>query len=122
MTMQTDVSGMATTQDELKRPRGGPFLRLFQNRTFKNNFDLALLAIIIVGFITIAASHLGSAPMPDTDESMTQQVPYEMLNHGKLAFPMYRHLGGNIENVWHSYTPVFFLMLSGFLKLFGWGR
>ena len=52
---------------------------------------------------------------------MTLQVPYEILNHGKLAFPMYRFLGGNIENVWHSFTPVFFFALSGFMKIFGWG-
>lgn len=92
-----------------------------QNRIFKNRFDLALLALVIIGFVCVASQHLATAPLPDTDESMTLQVPYEMLNHGKLAFPMYRHLGGNIENVWHSYTPVFFLLLSGFMKLFGWG-
>jgi 4-amino-4-deoxy-L-arabinose transferase-like glycosyltransferase len=121
MAMQTDVSGMAATRGESIGPRRGLLSRLFQNRAVKNNFDLALLAIIIAGFIPIAASHLGTAPLPDTDESMTLQVPYEMLRHGKLAFPMYRHLGGNIENVWHSYTPVFFLLLSGFMKIFGWG-
>ena len=111
---------MTTTQDELtgQSPRRSPF---FQNRIFKNNFDLALLALVIIGFVYVAAQNLATAPLPDTDESMTLQVPYEMLNHGKLAFPMYRHLGGNIENVWHSYTPVFFVLLSGFMKLFGWG-
>lgn len=60
-------------------------------------------------------------PVYQTDESFTLQVPYEILNRGKLALPMYRYLGGNIENVWHSLTPLFFLILSGFLKLFGFG-
>ncbi len=108
---------MAITQDELTRQPS----RRFQYRILKNNFDLVLLALVIFGFVFVAAQSLATSPLPDTDESMTLQVPYEMLNHGKLAFPMYRHLGGNIENVWHSYTPVFFLLLSGFMKLFGWG-
>lgn len=121
--MQSDVSGMATAQDELTEhpPRRSPFVRLAQNRIFKDNFDFVLLALVIIGFVGVAAQNLATSPLPDTDESMTLQVPYEMLNHGKLAFPMYRHLGGNIENVWHSYTPVFFVLLSGFMKLFGWG-
>src|SRR5262245_21898054 len=80
-----------------------------------------LLALLITVFIFVAAQKLGSAPQPDTDESMTLQVPYEMHFRGKLAFPMYRYLGGNIENVWHSYTPVFFVLLSSFQKVFGWG-
>jgi 4-amino-4-deoxy-L-arabinose transferase-like glycosyltransferase len=83
--------------------------------------DLLVVAVIVAGFVLVAAQHLETAPLPDTDESMTLQVPYEMIHRGKLALPMYRYLGGNIENVWHSYTPVYFLLLSGFLKLFGWG-
>ena len=76
----------------------------------------------IVGvFILVAAQGLGDVPVPQTDEAYTLQVPYEMLNRGQLSLPMYRYLGGNIENVWHSYTPVYFVLLSGFLKLFGWG-
>lgn len=117
--MQSNVSGRAATEGELT-PRSR-FARLTRNRIFKNNFDLAVLALIVIGFVLVAAQNLATSPLPDTDEAMTLQVPYEMLNHGKLAFPMYRHLGGNIENVWHSYTPVFFLLLSGFMKLFGWG-
>jgi hypothetical protein len=34
---------------------------------------------------------------------------------------MYRYLGGNIENVWHALTPLFFVILSTFLKPFGFG-
>ena len=118
--MRSRVSSMTTTEDELtdQSPRRIPF---FQNLVFRNNFDFALLALVIFGFVYVAAQNLATNPLPDTDESMTLQVPYEMLYHGKLAFPMYRHLGGNIENVWHSYTPVFFVLLSGFMKLFGWG-
>lgn len=87
----------------------------------KKHFDFTLLALVIAGFVCVAAERLADVPVPDSDESMTLQVPYEMLNRGKLAFPMYRFLGGNIENSWHSYTPVFFVTLSGFMKVFGWG-
>src|SRR5262249_17140184 len=34
---------------------------------------------------------------------------------------MYRYLGGNIENAWHSFRPVYYMMLTGFFKVFGWG-
>lgn len=71
--------------------------------------------------MVVAAQRLGAVPLPDTDEAYTLQVPYEMLNRGKLAMPMWRYLGGNIENSWHSYTPVYFLMLAGFHKIFGLG-
>jgi 4-amino-4-deoxy-L-arabinose transferase-like glycosyltransferase len=80
-----------------------------------------LFALIVSGFVFVASQQLEAVPVPDTDEAMTLQVPYEMINRGKLAFPMYRFLGGNIENVWHSYTPVFFLAAGGFMKIFGWG-
>src|SRR5262249_21243960 len=33
----------------------------------------------------------------------------------------YRYLGGNIENFWHSFRPVYYLLLTGFFKIFGWG-
>ena len=89
--------------------------------TLRRNLDLALVAAVIGGFVFVAAQRLASVPVYETDESYTLQVPYEVLNRGKLALPMYRYLGGNIENVWHSLTPVFFLILSGFLKLFGFG-
>src|SRR5262245_32761918 len=85
------------------------------------NLPLIAAVLIIGGFVFVAAQRLGKFPLPDTDESMTLQVPYEMLNRGKLAFPMYQFLGGNIENVWHSFTPVFFVILTGYLKLVGWG-
>jgi 4-amino-4-deoxy-L-arabinose transferase-like glycosyltransferase len=103
-----------------ERPTGSFFLLVF-SRLRKVRPDLLILVVIVAGFVLIAAQRLGTSPLPDTDESMTLQVPYEVLHHGKLALPMYRYLGGNIENVWHSYTPVFFVLLSGFLKLFGWG-
>ncbi len=87
----------------------------------KRHFDLFLFALLVVGFAFIAAQRLGTAPVPETDESYTLQVAYEVVNHNKIALPMYRYLGGNIENHWHSYTPVYFVMLGGFLKTFGWG-
>jgi 4-amino-4-deoxy-L-arabinose transferase-like glycosyltransferase len=87
----------------------------------KKYFDFGILALIVSGFVLVAAQRLGDVPVPDSDEAMTLQVPYEILHRDKLAFPMYRFLGGNIENAWHSFTPVYFITLSGFMKRFGWG-
>ena len=87
----------------------------------KPRLDVVLVALIIGGFVFVAAQQLATVPVVEVDEAYTLQVPYEMLNHGKLALPMYRYMGGNIENVWHSLTPLFFLILSGFLKVFGFG-
>ena len=86
-----------------------------------NKLGLVLLALVIGQFTFVAAQRLATAPVYETDESYTLQVPYEILNRRTLALPMYRYLGGNIENVWHSLTPVFFVVLSGFLKVFGFG-
>src|SRR4030095_6525249 len=83
--------------------------------------DLVIVGLVIAAFVFVAAQRLGAAPVPEGDEAFTLQVPYEMLNRGKLALPMFRYLGGNIENVWHSYIPVYFLILSGFHELFGFG-
>ncbi|HXU39997.1 MAG TPA: glycosyltransferase family 39 protein [Blastocatellia bacterium] len=90
-------------------------------RGLKSNLDFALVTVLIGGFAAVAAQRLGTVPVPEGDEAFTLQVPYEMLVRGKLALPMLRYLGGNIENVWHSFTPVCFLLLGGFLKLFGLG-
>lgn len=90
-------------------------------RGLKSNLDFALLTCFLIGFVFVAAQRLGTVPVPEGDEAFTLQVPYEMLVRGKLALPMLRYLGGNIENVWHSFTPVCFLLLSGFLKVFGIG-
>jgi len=84
--------------------------------------DLVLIPVLLAGFLAVAGQRIGSFPLPDDgDESMILQVPYEILNRGKFAWPMYRYLGGNIENAWHSFRPVYYLMLTGFFKLFGWG-
>jgi 4-amino-4-deoxy-L-arabinose transferase-like glycosyltransferase len=83
--------------------------------------DFGLLLILIGGFVFVAGERLGAIPVPEGDEAFTLQVPYEMLYRGRLALPMFRYLGGNIENLWHSFTPVCFLLLGGFLKLFGFG-
>lgn len=90
-------------------------------RGLKSNLDFALVTVLVGGFVVVAAQRLGTVPVPEGDEAFTLQVPYEMLARGKLALPMLRYLGGNIENVWHSFTPVCFFLLSGFLKLFGLG-
>ena len=83
--------------------------------------DFALLLLMIGGFVFVAAQRLATVPVPEGDEAFTLQVPYEMLYRGQLSLPMFRYLGGNIENVWHSFTPVCFLLMSGFFKLFGFG-
>ena len=82
---------------------------------------LIIVALIIAAFVAVAAQRLGTVPVPEGDEAFTLQVPYEMLNRGKLALPMLRYLGGNIENVWHSYIPIYFVILSGFHKFAGFG-
>jgi len=87
----------------------------------RRHYDLIFFALLLTGFVFITAQRLGTAPLPETDEAYTLQVPYEMIFRGKLALPMLRLLGGNIENVWHSYTPVFFVILTGFFKVFGYG-
>src|SRR6266849_6316668 len=83
--------------------------------------DFIGVALVVAGFLFVAVQRLGDVPLPDSDESMMLQISYEMLHHGKLAFPMKGFYGGNIENAWHSLTPVYFVTLSGFMKLFGWG-
>jgi 4-amino-4-deoxy-L-arabinose transferase-like glycosyltransferase len=90
-------------------------------KALKNNFDLVIFVLLITGYLFLATQRLATSPIYETDESYTLQVSYEMLNRGNLALPMYRYLGGNIENVWHSFTPLYFVLLSGFLKLFGIG-
>src|SRR5262249_54766315 len=91
-------------------------------RTFKKVCDLVLVPALLTGFIAVASQRIGAFPIPDDgDESMIPQVPYEILNRGKFAWPMYRYLGGNIENAWHSFRPVYYMMLTGFFKIFGWG-
>ena len=87
----------------------------------KFKLDFVIVGLLIAAFVAVAAVRLGTVPVPEGDEAFTLQVPYEMLNHGKLALPMFRYLGGNIENVWHSFIPVYFVILSGFHQLFGFG-
>lgn len=84
-------------------------------------WDLLLFAAVLGGFLLVATVRISDVPVYETDESYSLQVPYEVLTRGHLALPMYRFLGGNITQVWHSLTPLFFLLLSGFLKLFGFG-
>jgi 4-amino-4-deoxy-L-arabinose transferase-like glycosyltransferase len=91
------------------------------SQVVRRRADFALLLLLVGGFVFVAAQRLATVPVPEGDEAFTLQVPYEMLYRGKLALPMFRYLGGNIENVWHSFTPVCFLLMSGFFKLFGFG-
>jgi 4-amino-4-deoxy-L-arabinose transferase-like glycosyltransferase len=85
------------------------------------HLDFLILGLIIAAFVSVAAQRLATVPVPEGDEAFTLQVPYEMLYRGKLALPMLRYLGGNIENAWHSYIPVYFVILSEFHNLFGFG-
>jgi 4-amino-4-deoxy-L-arabinose transferase-like glycosyltransferase len=87
----------------------------------RKNFDFVILALVIAGFLFVATQRLATVPAPDTDESYMLQASYEMIYRGKLALPFRRYLGGNIENNWHSFTPLHYVIQSGFLKLFGWG-
>lgn len=104
----------APTDDEAEAKTGAAAF-------LKRYFDLILFAILVAGFAFIAAQGLGTVPVPETDEAYTLQVAYEVVHHNRIALPMYRYLGGNIENHWHSYTPVYFGLLGGYFKIFGWG-
>jgi len=92
-----------------------------RSNRLKYNLDFGIFWLIVAAFVSIAAQRLGTVPVPEGDEAFTLQVPYEMLYRGKLALPMLRYLGGNIENAWHSFIPVYFLTLAGFHKVFGFG-
>src|SRR5205085_681909 len=90
-------------------------------QALRSRWDILMLAVLVGGFVFVAAQRPAAVPVPVGDEAFWLQVPCGMLNHGRLALPMLRYLGGNIENVWHSFTPVAFLLMSGFFKLFGFG-
>ncbi|HKQ04641.1 MAG TPA: glycosyltransferase family 39 protein [Blastocatellia bacterium] len=83
--------------------------------------DFGALLLLIGGFAFVAAQRLGTIPVPEGDEAMILQLPYEVMYRGKFAWPMFRLLGGNIENVWHSLRPVYFWMITGVCELFGLG-
>lgn len=88
----------------------------------ERNLGLPIFVLIIGAFLFVGSQRLGAVPLPDSgDESMILQVPYEILNRGLFAWPMYRYLGGGIEDVWHSFRPVYYWLMTGFFKLFGWG-
>src|SRR4029453_14129789 len=83
--------------------------------------DLVIVGLVIAAFVFVAAQRLATVPVPEGDEAFTLQVPYEMLTRGTIALPMFRYLGGNIENSWHSYIPGYFVLLGTFQKIFGFG-
>src|SRR5258705_5841895 len=90
-------------------------------KALRFDLDLIIVALVIAAFVAVAAQRLGTVPVPEGDEAYMSQVAYEMLYRNKVAVPMMRYLGGNIENAWHSRTPVYFLLMTGFHKLFGYG-
>lgn len=85
------------------------------------NLDFVVIALVIAAFLFVASQRLGTVPVPEGDEAYMMQVTYEMLYRNKVAVPMMRYLGGNIENAWHSRTPIYFLLMRGFHKLVGFG-
>ena len=54
-------------------------------KALRFNLDLVIVGLVIAAFVAVAAQRLGTVPVPEGDEAFTLQVPYEMLNHGKLA-------------------------------------
>jgi 4-amino-4-deoxy-L-arabinose transferase-like glycosyltransferase len=85
------------------------------------NLDFIVIALVIASFSFVASQRLATVPVPEGDEAYMMQVTYEMLYRHKVAVPMMRYLGGNIENAWHSRTPIYFLLMIGFHKLAGFG-
>src|SRR6185369_6893915 len=90
-------------------------------KTLRQNIDLLIFVLIVAGFTLVAAQRLGKVPVPQVDESYMMQTSYEMLNRGALSLPFRRFIGGNIENNWHSLTPVHYVIQTAFFKVFGWG-
>ena len=90
-------------------------------KALRFNLDLVIVGLVVAAFVAVAAQRLGAVPVPEGDEAYMSQVTYEMLYRDKVAVPMMRYLGGNIENAWHSRTPVYFLLMRGFHNLFGFG-
>jgi len=85
------------------------------------HIDWLIFVLIVAGFTLVVAQRLGEVPVPQVDESYMMQTSYEMLNRGKLSLPFRHFIGGNIENNWHSLTPVHYVIQTGFFKIFGWG-
>src|SRR5215471_21041015 len=83
--------------------------------------DFLLFLLPVGGFVYGAAQRLGTVPVPEGDEAMILQLPYEVLYRGKFAWPMFRLLGGNVENVWHSLRPLYFWIVTGVARIFGFG-
>jgi 4-amino-4-deoxy-L-arabinose transferase-like glycosyltransferase len=88
-------------------------------RRFK--VDYLVLALMLGSYAFVACERLATVPVPETDEAYMLHVSYEMLNNGRLAMPFRRFLGGHIETNWHSLTPLYYVLLAGFMKLTGWG-
>ena len=88
---------------------------------WRSRVDFLLFLLPVSGFVFVAAQRIGTIPVPEGDEAMILQLPYEVLNRGKFAWPMFRLLGGNIENEWHSLRPIYFWIVTGVAKLFGFG-
>ena len=85
------------------------------------NLDICIFVLLVAGFVSVAAQRLAEVPVPQVDESYMLQTSYEMLTRGKLSLPFRRFLGGDIENNWHSLTPVHYVIQTAFFKVFGWG-
>src|SRR5262245_12322218 len=85
----------------------------------RSRSDFLLFLLPVSGFVFVAAQRLGTVPVPEGDEAMILQLPYEVLYRGKFAWPMFRLLGGNVENAWHSLRPLYFWIVTGIAKLFG---
>ncbi|MCS6885667.1 MAG: phospholipid carrier-dependent glycosyltransferase [Acidobacteriota bacterium] len=83
-------------------------------------YEVLSVVLLIGCFILLEAYGLGFYPLPWKDESWLMQPAYELAEHGRIALPMFRHLGNSVDE--RIYTdPVFTLLLAGWFKLFGFG-
>src|SRR5215469_11341011 len=90
-------------------------------RVSRRYWDFGLLGALVGGFVFIAIQRLGAVPIPDEgDEAMLLQVAYEIIHRGKFGYPIFLHMGGNIDNVWHSFRPALVRMEAAVFKIFGW--
>ena len=83
-------------------------------------WQVASLALLLIGFCLLELRCLDRFPAPRVDEPWLMQPSWEWLKHGHPGLPMFRHLGSNIQNYWIT-SPLLFAAGAVVFKLFGIG-
>lgn len=78
------------------------------------------VGMLLGSFLCLALMKIGFHPAPWKDEAWLMQPAFELANNGRMALPMFRHVGGGVGE--RIYTdPVFSAALAFWFKLFGFG-